>query len=101
MTAVQVTKDEQSWLSNQGYDHHRVEYAVGASAMINVFDSVYVGPYVEYLYNTNPVFAANSVVNPGHDQASDGLGVGLILTIPLGHLAGLTPKRSPYDGHYP
>ncbi|MBA1289222.1 carbohydrate porin [Pseudomonas japonica] len=101
LTAVQITKDEQTWLNNQGYDHHRVEYSLGASAMINVFDSVYVGPYVEYLFNTNPVFAANRVVNPGHDQASDGLGVGLIVTIPLGHLAGLTPKRSPYDGHYP
>jgi porin len=102
LTAVQLTKDEQTYLSNQGYGAPgRVEYSLGASAFFNVYDYVYLGPYVEYLINANAAFAANDFVNPERKQPSDGFGVGMIVTIPFTHLLGLNPRRSPYDGHYP
>ncbi|NKF24156.1 carbohydrate porin [Solimonas marina] len=102
LTMVQLTKDEQTYLKNQGYgDPGRREYSIGASAFFNVYDYIFVSPYAEYLINANAAFAGNDYVNPTHAQPSDGLGVGMIITIPFTHLLGLSPGRSPYDGHYP
>lgn len=102
ITTVQLTKDEQTFLTNQGYGGPgRREYSYGASASFKLYDFVFVSPYVEYLSHANAAFASNIVTNPTHALPHDGFALGLTFSVPLSQLLGLTTHRSGYDGHYP
>lgn len=102
LTVVQLTKDEQTYLTNQGFGSPgRVEYSIGPSAMFRLHQYVYVSAYAEYLIHMNAAFASNEFVNPNHDMPRDGFGVGLTFFVQLSQLLGLDPEQSGYDGHYP
>lgn len=103
VTAVRLTNDEQTWLTNQGYGASGpTEYSLGLSAKFKVYEYAYFSPYVEFIHNASAAFASTSFVNPTNIQPKrDGVGVGATFSVSFSDLLGLTTRPSGYTGHYP